>query len=90
MSGENRNLRPLLRLRGKGVMPIPQRSNRGVPRQQAKKAPKLAKAKDMRKAPARGKPSTAKGAKSMAARRTGKSKAALGGRPSHQRRKKSD
>jgi hypothetical protein len=69
---------------------MPKRSNRGVPRRSAKKAPMRAKAKDMRKAPARGKPGTPKGAKSTAARRTGRSKAALGGKRSDQRRKGSD
>jgi len=53
------------------------------------KAPLRARAKPMRKSPARGKPGTPKGAKSMAARRTQKSKAATAGRSNNKRRKKS-
>jgi hypothetical protein len=67
---------------------MPKRSQAGSG-DRAAQAPRRAPAKSMRKSPARGKPGTPKGAKSTAARRTQKSKAATGGHSSNQPRKKS-
>jgi hypothetical protein len=61
----------------------------GMSGRRSNKAPLRAPAKPMRKSPARGKPGTPKGAKSTAARRTAKSKAADAGRESNAPRKKS-
>jgi hypothetical protein len=66
---------------------MPKRRPRASSRRPTKTGP-IAPAKT-RKAPARGKPGSPKGAKSTAALRTAKSKAAIAGRGSNQGRKKS-
>jgi hypothetical protein len=66
---------------------MPKRTQRTSKRRPTKTGP-IAPAKT-RKSPARGKPGSPKGAKTAAALRTQESKAAIGGRGSNQRRKKS-
>jgi hypothetical protein len=66
---------------------MPKRTPRASGRRPTKTGP-IAPGKT-RKSPARGKPGSPKGAKSTAALRTAKSKAATAGRGSNQRRKKS-